>query len=62
MYESCRESYNELEKITRMLGRFPTVKEWNLYAQKNKFLSNQSIEYIYGKNWNQLRDKILKIL
>ena len=37
---------------------FPTVKEWNKYAKENQLLSSESIKYIAGVNWHELRNRI----
>ena len=38
--------------------KFPTVKEWNIYAKENQLLSSESIKYIAGVNWHELRNRI----
>ena len=51
-------AYNNLKKVTKQFGEFPTVKGWNKYAIENNLLSSNSMEYISGLNWNKLRRKI----
>lgn len=59
-----KENYYEcivvLKDTLKDVGRFPTTKEWNKYAQKNKFLSHISIEYISKMTWNEL-EKFIRL-
>lgn len=58
MYKNYIKSIFHLKKITQAFGDFPTTREWNKYAKENMLLSNVTIEYISGLNWNKLRKKI----
>ena len=58
MYKNYIKSILHLKKITQVFGDFPTTREWNKYAKENMLLSNVTIEYISGLNWNKLRKKI----
>lgn len=60
MYEFYKQSYYQLLEITYELEKFPTVQEWNAFATKKIYMSNQSLEYVSGLSWNELREKILK--
>lgn len=58
MSEWYKKSYTNLKKITYDFKKFPSVKEWNLYAKNNNLLSNVSLEYISDLNWNLLKVKV----
>lgn len=58
MKKAYLDTYMELKKIKIQTGKFPKVREWNKYAQKNTFLNSESIKYINGQNWKQLKQKI----
>ena len=60
MYEFYKQSYYQLLEITYELEKFPTTQEWNAFATKKIYMSNQSLEYVSGLSWNELREKILK--
>ena len=53
-------SYIELRNSTIDLKQFPSTKKWNEFAKINNYLNFQSIEYISGLTWNEIREKILK--
>ena len=53
-------SYTELRNTTIDLKQFPSTKKWNNFAKINNYLNFQSIEYISGLTWNEIREKILK--
>lgn len=46
MYIEYKIAYNQIKQLTKKLGYFPTVKEWNEVARKDIYLNNKSIEYI----------------
>ena len=58
MYIKYSESIKALKKITKDFSKYPTIKEWNNYAKENKLLSTESIKYITGINWHELRNRI----
>lgn len=58
MYKKYVESLKYLRKITRDFVEFPTIKEWNYYAKENKLLNSESLKYISGSTWHELRNKI----
>lgn len=60
MPEHYKRSYEELERYTRKLNRFPTVEEWNKYAKANYLLSVESIKYISMLDWNYIEAQIKK--
>lgn len=51
-------SYKELKKITKEFNEFPSVRDWDKYAQENNYLSSTAIQYISMLDWNKLRDKV----
>lgn len=59
-YRIYQESYQQLKEITKKNKKFLTTKQWNQYAYQNQLLSNISIQFISGENWNQLRKKSFK--
>ena len=59
MYRKYLESIKNLKKITRDFMKFPTIKEWNHYAKENNLLNTESLKYISGCTWHDLRNKIL---
>ncbi|MCI8470181.1 MAG: aspartyl-phosphate phosphatase Spo0E family protein [Clostridia bacterium] len=58
MYVKYIESVKSLRKITRDFVEFPTIKEWNHYAKENDLLNSESLKYISGSSWHDLRNKI----
>lgn len=54
-----KESLNKIRKIAEEFGEFPSIKEWNKYANEKMLLSSESIKFISHLNWNQLREKVL---
>ena len=52
------ESIKTLEKITSDFSKFPTINEWNKYAKEKDLLCSESIKYITGINWHELRNRI----
>lgn len=54
------ESIKILKKISKDFSKFPTVDEWNKYAKEHNLLSSESIKYIAGVNWHDIRNKINK--
>lgn len=52
------EAYEELKKLTKQFGEFPSVPAWNHYAKQKVLISSESIKYISGLNWNELRSKV----
>lgn len=53
------ESVKSLRKITSDFVKFPTIKEWNYYAKENDLLNSESLKYISGNTWHDLRNRIL---
>lgn len=49
----------EIERLTIESGEFPSLEEWNEYAKEKVLLNSESIKYISGLNWHELRDFIL---
>lgn len=58
MHKEYLVAYTKLVQLTNQFGEFPTTKAWNKYAEENMYLSNKSIEYISGLDWNNLRKKV----
>ena len=58
IYFKYEESLKKLKEMTGKKVKFPTVKEWNIYAKENQLLSSESIKYIAGVNWHELRNRI----
>lgn len=52
------ESLSSLRKITRDFSKFPSIDEWNKYAKEKNLLCTESLKYITGVNWHQLRNRI----
>lgn len=52
-------SIEEIKETTKIFTKFSTVKEWNKYAKEKYLLNSESIKYISGLNWHQLRIRIL---
>ena len=46
MYIEYKIAYNKIKRISKKLGYFPTVNEWNKIAKEDTYLNNKSIEYI----------------
>ena len=57
MYKKYVESINELSKITKDFAEFPSIPEWNKYAKEKGLLNSESIKYISGLNWHDLRNR-----
>lgn len=56
-------NYSEtLKKLGRLVieDRFPNSKKWNLIAKKEGFYSSNSIQYLEGLNWKQVKEKMVK--
>lgn len=62
MCMNYRESVKCLKQITKDFVKFPTIKEWNYYAKKNNLLNSESLKYISGNSWHDLRNRILSEL
>lgn len=60
LYAWSQESYQMLKNMTKQQGGFPTVKEWNQFAQTQNYISSQGLEYILGCDWNKIRVRILR--
>ena len=58
MYLTYLESLNSLRKITKDFVKFPTIEEWNYYAKENGLLNSESLKYISGNDWHELRNAI----
>lgn len=59
MHEKYLESVQALKKITKDFVKFPTIKEWNHYAKENDLLNSESLKYISGNTWHELRNRII---
>ena len=59
IYLKYEESIKCLKEITRKKEKFPTIQEWNKYAKKHELLSSESIKYISGVNWHELRNRTI---
>lgn len=59
MYIKYLESIQCLRKITKDFMKFPTTNEWNHYAKENDLLNSESLKYISGNDWHNLRNTIL---
>ena len=53
-------SLEELKLYLKIVKKIPSEKEWNRYAVVEKLLSSKSIEYGYGKRFNQMCRKLSK--
>lgn len=53
-----QESVECLRKIAKDFMKFPTIKEWNCYAEQNDLLNSESLKYISGNTWHDLRNRI----
>ena len=62
MHIKYLESIQCLRKITKDFIKFPTIEEWNYYAKKNRLLNSESLKYISGSSWHNLRNKIISEL
>jgi len=52
------EEYNQaLQKIKET--KSTSIKEWNELAMRENLLSTESLKYISGSNWHNLRNTIL---
>lgn len=60
IWQTYQKSYIELRNNTMEQKQFPSTKKWNYVAKKNTYLNHQTIEYISGLTWNEMREKILK--
>ena len=58
IYIKYVESIKYLKKITKDFVEFPTIREWNYYAKENDLLNSESLKYISGSNWHDLRYRI----
>ncbi len=58
MNRTYLESITCLKKIAKDFIKFPSIKEWNYYAKENNLLNSESLKYISGNNWHELRNKI----
>ncbi len=52
-------SIKKLKQLTIDFNEFPTVESWNYYAKNNNLLNSETLKYISGLNWHELREKIL---
>lgn len=57
--EKYKLSLERLEKKAKKSKKFPSIEDWNKYAKENDLLSSESIKYISGINWHELRIRIL---
>lgn len=58
--ENYNASYSALIKITEDFGEFPTIPEWNKYAQEHGYLNHISLQFITKLNWSKIRRKVKK--
>ena len=58
MFKGYIRTIKALKRITKDFSKFPTVDEWNKYAKEHILLSSESIKYITGINWHDIRNKI----
>ena len=58
MYLEYKKTIKELTEITTNFNKFPTIAEWNKYAKEKGLLNSESIKYISGLNWHELRSRI----
>lgn len=58
MYQKYVESLQYLRKITKDFIEFPTIKQWNYYAKEKDLLNSESLKFISGSSWHDLRNKI----
>lgn len=59
MHIKYKLSLSKLRQITIEFGKFPSIEEWNQYAKQLNFLSSESIKYISGNNWHDLRNRTM---
>lgn len=59
MHIKYSDSMQNLKMITTDFAKFPTIEEWNHYAAEKELLCSESIKYISGNNWHNLRNRIL---
>ena len=59
MYISYKIAISELRRISKEFDKFPTTEEWNKYAKEKELINSESIKYISGLNWHNLRNRIL---
>lgn len=59
LYIKYIESIKMLKKITLNFSKFPTIEEWNKYAKEKDLLCSESLKYITGINWHNLRNRIM---
>lgn len=53
------ESIQYLKSIAKDYISFPTINEWNEYAKENNLLNSESLKYISGNAWHDLKNRIL---
>ena len=58
IHDNYLESIECLRKITKDSVKFPTIEEWNYYAKENNLLNSESLKYISGNSWHDLRNRI----
>ena len=54
-----QESIKQIKKIAKESSSVPSIEEWNSYAKDKCLLSSESIKYISGSNWHNLRNRIM---
>ncbi len=52
------ESVKYLRNIASEFIKFPTIQEWNCYAKQKNLLNSESLKYISGNDWHDLRNRI----
>ena len=58
MYNQYKISYQKLKKLSGEFNENITIEAWNRYAKENDYLNAESIKYISGLNWNELKLKM----
>ena len=58
LYKEYIKALQVLIKITKDFAKFPTVIEWDKYAKEQNLMSSESIKYITGINWHDIRDRV----
>ena len=58
MYAQYRKAYRKLVLLTSQFNENISVEAWNKYAKDNNYLSVESMKFISGLNWNELKSKI----
>ena len=57
IYIKYKESLDYITKIAKEFGVFPSTAEWNKLAKEKGLLCSESLKYISGLNWHNLRNR-----